>query len=435
MNRLHLDFSLDTTEQRAEFVKEYINTIDFTLSEKELTTIGDYILWGKNKDGKNPRQTGEIDLESKNKTWDSKKIESLDALKESPTFRESDFHEISEPPAKLTREVFSRDEARKKAPPHVLESLEQLWRRIDEIDLTINFYDLAHNKRKLEPRKTLLERFTQNEIYSIQQKAESLSQFHYLKLRHLLVELRREQFTLRDSYAVVHQPHGIPVHTEVSTPVFSADISVRPAGLVRDSGLPSPVWNKDHLPVPQDFSESELAKISKFIWGEQKDTPLFFDFREPEHLYQLFLMREDLDDGAMRAEVFSTLPSFMETLDFYVQHTRLSDLHKEILNLKIKKVLNQKIADIVNSKYGKTYNANYISTIFKQKIIVSICETAKLHWDMIQNLFFEENFKKCSTCGQIYLLDARNFIRKAKAKDGFSARCKHCDKKIREMKK
>ncbi|MBQ4122247.1 hypothetical protein IJD44_00760 [bacterium] len=64
----------------------------------------------------------------------------------------------------------------------------------------INFYDLAHNKRKLEPRPELINKFSPKEIEQIKEKAKHLNQYSYLKRRHLLVELRREQFTLRDSY-------------------------------------------------------------------------------------------------------------------------------------------------------------------------------------------------------------------------------------------
>ena len=96
---------------------------------------------------------------------------------------------------------------------------------------------------------------------------------------------------------------------------------------------------------------------------------------------------------------------------------------------------NQDIAGYINKKYGKSYTANYISTIFKQKIIVKIVEAAALHRDTIENCFFEENFKACSCCGKILLLDSRNWIRKARSKDGFQNRCKICEREMRKKKK
>ena len=78
--------------------------------------------------------------------------------------------------------------------------------------------------------------------------------------------------------------------------------------------------------------------------------------------------------------------------------------------MKINKQKNQDIADIINKKYGKSYTANYISTIFRQKIIPRINETAQFHAFIIENMCFEENFKKCNGCGKILLVDADLYI-------------------------
>ena len=103
--------------------------------------------------------------------------------------------------------------------------------------------------------------------------------------------------------------------------------------------------------------------------------------------------------------------------------------------MKIKKIKNPDIASYINNKYGKNYTANYISTIFRQKIIKQICENVEYHFNIVENLFYPENFKQCNTCGKTYLIDSKNFVKKAKSKDGFSNRCKKCDKNDRERRK
>ena len=103
--------------------------------------------------------------------------------------------------------------------------------------------------------------------------------------------------------------------------------------------------------------------------------------------------------------------------------------------MKINKQKNQDIADIINKKYGKSYTANYISTIFRQKIIPRIKETAQFLALIIENMCFEENFMKCNGCVKILLVDAENFVRKSRAKDGFSTKCKKCDRADRQRKK
>jgi hypothetical protein len=62
-NRLHLDFSISSTQDRKDFVDEYIQRPEFIrspLTEDELETIANYILWGKDPDGMSCTQRGEI---------------------------------------------------------------------------------------------------------------------------------------------------------------------------------------------------------------------------------------------------------------------------------------------------------------------------------------------------------------------------------------
>ena len=69
---------------------------------------------------------------------------------------------------------------------------EDLFREIDTIELILNYYEVSTGKRKLPPREKLLERFTEDEKYELNDKAIHLTQFKYLKLKRLLVELRSE---------------------------------------------------------------------------------------------------------------------------------------------------------------------------------------------------------------------------------------------------
>ena len=131
----------------------------------------------------------------------------------------------------------------------------------------------------------------------------------------------------------------------------------------------------------------------------------------------------------------NNLKNLLDTLEFYEAIADLTDIQREILKLKEKKEKNADIAGYINRKYGKSYTANYISTIFKQKIIGKINEAAALHQDTIENCFFPENFKQCTCCGKILLLDGRNWVKKTRSKDGFQSRCKRCERELRKKKK
>jgi NAD-dependent dihydropyrimidine dehydrogenase PreA subunit len=98
----------------------------------------------------------------------------------------------------------------------------------------------------------------------------------------------------------------------------------------------------------------------------------------------------------------------------------------------MKKVKNEDIAYQINKKYDKTYTPNYISTIFRQRIIPKINEAAAFHEKIVSNLFFEEEFKTCPGCGQTLLRCPENFTRKSRSKDGYTSRCKKCEKAARK---
>lgn len=444
-NRLKLDFSLEFIDERTNFVNDYVNQPQFKdkpLSKEETETISNYILWGKRRDdGKNGVQRKEFEIDTKSKIWSgSENVESLDALIESPTFDENTIMRPGEVRTKITRTVFSREDARRNIDVSLLPQLEALFRQIDETDLIINFYDLAHNKRKNPPREELLQRFTEEEQERFQAKAEKLTQHHYLKLRHLLVELRQQQYQFKDSYSnlLMRDPSQsrFQQNPKDQEPVFDVDIPVFPLGTKIPGYISEKLFQPLDQVVPQNFSEKELEQVSHLIWSHrERPKDGYFDFFELEHIYNALLQIEDLQDAADRETLNKATENFLNTLRYYIEIAELSEVQREILDFKIKGVQNQQIAAVINSKYGKSYTVNYISTIFRQKILPAIVEAVQYHLRVCENLFFPEEFKECNTCRRLLLRDSYNFVRKGSAKDGFTNRCKRCDKADRERKK
>lgn len=435
-NRLNLDFRLETRPERVEFVRSYLNSIPFKPTESELDTISKYILWGKDpSSGLNGSQEG-LELETRHKTWDSKRLESLDALIESPTFSEALLRSPTDPPTKFPSEPFSRSTARKLAPPHILAALEALWHEIDETELLLNFYELAHNKRKLPPREKLLKRFNQTDITQISSRASSLPSYTYLKLRHKLVDLRREQYILKDEYAPPILGNPTFSYTDFGDPTFGEEISVLPVGIPQRVGaIYAKLFNPDRFPVPSDFTESELKTLSQILWTSPSQSKLQFDFSNSDHLYKLFGMWDILVDEAEEAPIDSGLPYFLRAASMYRTLAALDPIQNDIFELKLQKKLNQDIADFINTKYKKNYQANYISTLYCKKCLGKIANAAKRHREILENLFFPENFKKCKDCGKTLLRDEENFVRRHRSSDGFSPRCKSCEKILRELRK
>ena len=440
-NRLQLDFKLVTTDERVAFLNEYLQRPEFVKkppTEDELETMGNYLLWGKDPiTGLNAKQAGICDIETKHGTWDkSDNIESLEGLMESPTFNEASLLAIGTAPTKIKREVFSRSEALAKCPEYLRETLTNLFRQIDELDLTINYYDLAHNRRTNPPRDQLLNKFTPEEQQQFQERASHWNQYKYLKMRHQLVELRREQYTLRDSFAPTRQLEStISPPMPCSDPEFDCEIAVLPLGTKNDTELRGWIFRKWEELIPSNYNEKMLTEISKYYWEKKAYKPgpnqKYIDFRNLEHVYEMFQLFFELDDAAEAAEMESNLPALMDTLRFYTDQAELSEIQREILDMKLKKVKNVDIALEVNKKWKKSYTPNYISTIFRQRIIPKINEAAAYHEKIIGNIFFEEEFKTCTGCGRTLLRDADNFTRKTRSKDGFTTRCKRCEKEAR----
>ena len=439
-NRLHLDFSIQSTDGRRDFVNEYVTQPQFQrvpLTSDELETIANYILWGKDPDGLNVTQRGEIQIETRNKTWQRDDTESLDALMESPTFSEASLRRPTEARTRVAREVFDRKKTLSECPSHLVPVFEDLFKRIDTIELMLNYYEFSHGRRKEPPRAQLIKRFTPEELQSAEQIASKWNQFKYLKQRHLIVELRREQFTLRDTYIEKHMRHT-PIEPEIDPvdPDFDAEIPVFPLGL-KAGPIGALLFKEERDLNPSTYNDSDLQKVLQFYWSKKSESRpvIFFDFGNLEHIYELFGQLNELEESIGALPVNSNLGKLLDTLKYYIEITDLTEAQREILDLKINKTKNQDIADIINKKYDKSYTANYISTIFRQKIIPRINETAEFHAKIIENLSFPENFKKCTGCGKILLIDPDKFVRKSRSKDGFSTRCKICDRNDRQKKK
>lgn len=418
-NRLNLDFSLSTNKERAEFISKYIPTLQ-SPTESELSTMADYILWGVDPVTlKNPTQDKSIELNSK---WSPKEIDSLDELKESPTFNEA---QISTLPLKTKKEVFSREEARAHATPFILEKLEILWREIDSLELLLNFYELA-NGRRTEIRPSLLSRFSPEEIAQIQSNA-ALTQYAYLKKRHLLVEKRREQYTFKDSYSSLITRSTPLIYSEPEPLIIAA----LPCGLKTQSQLAASIFPLNRLPTPSDFTSIPPSLLNSFL--SQPSTSFIINFQNPDHLYSIFQDYIESYESLEAAPSDSYIPSILNTLHYYISIARLDPMHHDILRMKIQKITNYDIASYINKTYNKTYNSNYISTIFTKKILTSIADAALIHSQTIQNIYKPSSFKTCKGCGRTLLINNHNFIKKSNSKDGFSSKCKECEK-LRRLK-
>lgn len=440
-NRLKLNFQLQTNVERNEFLQEYLASEMFQKqppTEEELQTMADYILWGKDPvTGKNAKQSG-IHLHTKHGTWDDSSIDSLDALMEEPMFNEAALSALGSTQFRTKRENFSREEALAEASPIVQQSFLALFSQIDRLDFMTAQWDLNHGKRTKPIRAELIKRFSQEEIADMQEKVTHWNQYKYLKMRHELVELRREQYTLRDSYKKIMFSQPTDDYVEQEDLDFDVNVDVFPMGLHYGEGISLVIFRAWRELNPEEISQEDLSLISDIYWKKQQSAPgtsastqTWIDFCELEHVYHLLNYLCELRDLIDESNT-SNLAALLRTLQFYIDHADLTDIQREILDMKLHKKKNTDISWEINHKYNKSYTPNYISTIFRQRIIPRINDAAALHKEIMANIFFPENFKRCTVCGEWKLRCPELFTRKSRASDGFSARCKICERQARQ---
>lgn len=395
---VNLDFSIPTSAGRRDYVEKYMtDNSDKKFSSSDLETIANYILYGKDEDsGESIVDRKEVQIKTKYNSYSKKEPESLDELIESPTFDER---------------IFNTDKNRYKSiKPKIdrekdvdVPGIQELWKSIDRYQHIID----ANTGKIDDPA------------------APKLSSVELYKFKHMVIDLRRQQFYLRDmvkpticmfgtSARKVHQQEsdGIPWDLE------NSNFSIAPLGVL--------IGNDEKFLNPREY------RGPSYTYNSEAEYTI--DFRNYEHIYYLLENYEDLRISVINKPE-STISFLLDTLDFYIEKANLSDAKKVILDYKRNKIQNEIIRKKLEKDFGLTHSANYISTIWKQKICKEIAEAAQLHYDYYLNREKPFRWKKCNQCGKIKLKDTREFMRKSRSSDGLASRCKECDKKNRQKNK
>lgn len=388
---IQLDFSISTSAERRDFVEEYINNNkEKNFSASELETIANYILYGKDGDsGESAVDRKEVQIKTKYNSYSKKEPESLDELMESPTFDERIFTD-NRNKYKVIKPKIDREK------DFDVPGIRELWKAIDKYQYIIDV-----NTGKIDDPA-----------------APKLSSVQLYKFKHMVIDLRRQQFYLKD----IVKPTICMFGTNARTP-----------HQIEDSSIPWDLENSNFSIAPlgvligkdEKFYDPKNYKGPDYLYN--KEATFTIDFRNFEHIYYLLENYEDLKIGSINKPE-STIGFLLDTLDFYIERTNLSEPKKIILNYKKNKIQNEIIKEKLEKDFNLTHSANYISTIWKQKICKEIAETAQLHYDYYLNRNKPFAWKKCVQCGRIKLKDTREFMRKSRSSDGLASRCKECDK-------
>lgn len=243
--KIQLDFSKSTLSDRLEVANRYAHS---NLSAKNCKHIADYILWSRDENGTCISKNEDFELSSK---WSASQPDSMEAIMEQEG-TPPNFCAVGEiPPTLVRKQKFSRAEAlASPLAPH----FKALFEEIDRLDVLIAF---AMGK---EPREELINRMEPSCLFALRAKAAKLSPKELQRARHDLVDLRTEQYELRDSYKPqlrnAKQPLG---------KVELAPLEIEPLGLWAEptTTLGKFLWADEPTPPANEEDRRRLAQALK----------------------------------------------------------------------------------------------------------------------------------------------------------------------------
>lgn len=395
MSKFQLDFSIYYSKDRLEAIKH----IDLSkLNKSELELITNYVLYGKDEDNLSLVDKKYVQIKTKFNSYNKNKTVSLDEMLESPTFDESILQKNNSIYRKGQIKIDQNKAAQIPDMKNLQMEIQKLSRIIDE------------NSGKIE-KTSETPNLTERQLYF---------------MKHQLIQLRSQQYILLDSYFPTISGKKNRLNYFTAAAEYQGNFPILPRGVVRsenDIQFKNPRLDPDRTSNP--FTEDYFQKIIK-------SGKYYFDFRNKEHIYQLVLHYQEIEE-MVKNYPESILNNLLWTLDFYIEKANLSEQQLLIIEDKKKRKHNSYIARHLQNSLGFTHQENYISTIWN-KALYNVAAAAELNYDEYICRSYDKAWKTCSCCGEEKLRDERNFVKKAKALDGLTGRCKKCDKLLRNRK-
>ncbi len=410
-----LDFSIVRDVDRLHAVEEILDTLETNPNATELEQMASYILYGKDENGKNSIQRNETtdDGQKRYNTFQraSEKVMSLDELLENPLF---DHEQVKSPhkrdPYKKPVRTIHRPKYDKTTGELIdpgdsdIPGMTQLWDSIDRLDKWI-----MQLEGKIPPDEDTL-------LFD--------DSYRLYRLKHSLVDLRRQQYDLLDSYKPVLHFQNMD-HPKTQFYDLSGDsfywVSREQWQNKVDHSYTHKVSKdlKDYETRINDKGETEVK------WVIYRHT---FDWRNPAHISAFINYYQDL-----KLQVWEKLDTYSRTLfwdfDRYRMLAGISPMKNFMLDLKLQKIPYEEIIEQVQQIYDVNFHLNHLSTIFTTEIPRKISRTAaRLQMELETP---EEEKIECFRCHKKFPADPLFFSYNRARKTGFARYCKECEKMIR----
>ena len=376
--------------------------------------MGSYILYGKDEEGQNAVQRGEVtNGKTRYNSYRRKddKLLSLDKIIDNPLTDQQQLRPMKNKDVYVKkRPTIVRPKYDKKTGELVdpgdsdIPGMTELWECIDHLDHWIHVLE-----GKLPP--------TENDtIFE--------DSYRLYQLKHTLIDLRRHQYYLKDSYKPAI--HFLAVdHPKTQFIDWTGDCFYwisKEEWEKRTSNALTHTISKNLIDYETRLNSAGEIEVK---WIVREHT---FNWEDFTHVRALINNYEILRDY-----VWDKLDTYSRTLIFdferYREMAKLSEVREFLLDQKIAHVPYEDIIQELEKRYGLHYNENHLSAILAKEIPQKIAFAAQKYRLILDTP--DSKKKKCYHCGALLPRTTLFFARNRSRKDGFASSCKECERKMR----
>lgn len=400
-----LDYSIERDVDRLKAVQEILDSLDKNPSPTELEQMGSYILYGKDEEGRNAYQRGEMLRDARYNSYKTKddNVMSLDEILENPLSDQQQFKELGTrdryiaPRTTIKRPKYDRNGNLIDIGDADIPGMRELWECIDRNE---------HWIAVLEGR-----------IPAVGGEMLFSNPYRLYRLKHALIDMRRHQYYLKDSYKpTIHflaADHPKRQYINWSSDTFY--------WIAREE------WerriNSTYFPISKNIEDYETRNEGTEVkWIVRRHT---FDWENPVHVYALICNYFNMNN-LLWDKLDTDGKALLLDFDRYRAMAHLSEARNFILDCKIAQWTQAEIRQALQIKFGLVYGENRLYTIICHEIPDAIVEAIK-RYHLILNTP-DKDKKICPKCGRLLPKVPLFWVVNNNRKDKFNKYCKECEK-------
>lgn len=407
-----LDYSIERDVDRVAAIYDILDKLDKNPPPSDLEQMASYILYGKDENGLNAVQRGEISNSNTRfnsfKTKEDKAV-SLNAILENPLADQSELkpaHSRDPYTHKLTQ--IRKPKYDKKTGELIdvgdsdIPGMVELWQSIDRME-----HWIAQLEGKIAPDEdTVL----------------TLDSYRLYQLKHTLIDMRRHQYYLKDAYKPTL--HFVAAdHPKAQFVDWCADSFY---------WIPMEEWERRTAAALLRSTSKNIEdyEVRENLQTGQKEVKWIvrrhtFDWENPSHI-KAFLNNYELLKNQLSEKLNTDGWTLLFDFERYRKMANFNKVREFLIDCKIEHVPYNEILQQLRAQFNLNYNENHLCTIFAREIPQQIADAAKRHRLMIETP--DSQCKTCSVCGRRIPKNSFFFTRNRFHKDGFSSACKQCEK-------